>query len=119
MTYDDTEEQPLDPVMERVRKKMIRLMIISTGIMMIGLLAVLFAIIYKFSNPSIDGGSDTARVPVDPVEINLGLAENARINEVSVQSGRVIFDVEEPDNKRRVIIVDTTSGQIISRININ
>ena len=98
---------------------MIRLMIISTGIMMIGLLAVLFAIIYKFSNPSIDGGGDTAGVPVDPVEINLGLAENARINEVLVQSDRVIIDVEEPGNKRRVIIVDTKSGQVTSRININ
>ncbi|MGI9350200.1 MAG: hypothetical protein ACR2O3_01445 [Rhizobiaceae bacterium] len=119
MTYDDTEEQPLDPVMERVRKKMIRLMIISTGIMMIGLLAVLFAIIYKFSNPSVKSGDETARVPSDPVEINLGLGADIQINSVTVHSDQVIFDVEETGRKRRVIIVDSRTGQIISRINVN
>jgi len=44
---DTDEEQPLDPAMERVRRKMVRLMVISIGIMMVGLMAVLGAIVYK------------------------------------------------------------------------
>ena len=47
----DGEEQPLDPAMERVRRKMIRLLAVSIGIMVIGLMAVLAAIVYKINQP--------------------------------------------------------------------
>ncbi len=47
----DAEEQPLDPAMERVRRKMIRLLAVSIGIMVIGLMAVLAAIVYKINQP--------------------------------------------------------------------
>ena len=40
-------DKPLDPAIEAVRKRLARLMVVSIGIMMIGLLAVLGAIVYK------------------------------------------------------------------------
>ena len=45
----EEDEKPLDPAMENVRKKMVRLLAISLGVMMVGLMAVLGAIVYKIS----------------------------------------------------------------------
>ena len=44
--------------MEKVRRKMIRLLGVSIGVMMAGLMAVLFAIVYKMNG----GGKETAAV---------------------------------------------------------
>ncbi len=41
------QDLPLDPAVERVRKKLMRLMIISIAITLILMLAVLFGIVYK------------------------------------------------------------------------
>ncbi len=44
---DDQEEKPLDPAMESVRRKMIRLQIVSGVIMFVSLMAVFGAVVYK------------------------------------------------------------------------
>ncbi|GAA5100520.1 hypothetical protein [Bartonella acomydis] len=41
------QDLPLDPAVERVRKKLMRLMIISIAITLILMLAVLFGVVYK------------------------------------------------------------------------
>jgi hypothetical protein len=51
-TVELEDEKPLDPAIEAVRKRLARLMVVSVGIMMVGLLAVLGAIVYKASVPS-------------------------------------------------------------------
>ncbi|MEM7216161.1 MAG: fimbrial protein [Pseudomonadota bacterium] len=119
MTYDDTEEQPLDPVMERVRKKMIRLMVISISIMMIGLLAVLFAIIYKFTNPGSSSDQEAARAPNDSVEINLGLSLDDEVLSSRIRDNRLVLDIRTDEGKRKVLIIDINSGQLVSRVNIH
>lgn len=105
--------------MERVRKKMIRLMVISVGIMMIGLLAVLFAIVYKISNPKKPESEAVTAVPSDPIELNLGLPGGAEIVSSSVQGDRLVLTVKSPGNGQQIIILDVNSGKIISRINLN
>ncbi|MDR2309616.1 MAG: hypothetical protein LBE54_01375 [Brucellaceae bacterium] len=47
--------------MERVRRKMIRLLIISIGIMVIGLIAVLSAVVYKINQAPDTAESETAQ----------------------------------------------------------
>lgn len=48
--YPDEQPEPvLDPAMERVRRKMIRLLAVSIGVMLIGLMAVLIAVVYKIN----------------------------------------------------------------------
>lgn len=55
------QEPPLDPAMERVRRKMIRLLVISIGIMVIGLIAVLSAVVYKINQTPDTAESETAQ----------------------------------------------------------
>ena len=47
--YDTDDDAPLDPAAERLRRKLVRLLLVSGGIMMLGLIAVFAAIVYKLS----------------------------------------------------------------------
>jgi len=119
MAQEDMEEQPLDPVLERVRRKMMRLMVISIGIMMVGLLAVLFAIIYKFNNPD---RSETAQAEAENkgsvTQTNLELPANARVVSTSVDSNRMVLEIAEDGKPAGYIIVDTGTGNVVSRISL-
>ena len=115
------EEEPLDPVMERVRKKMIRLLVISIGIMVIGLMAVLGAIVYKISNPSslqeassqpqtageVSGSQGTLAENVE-----LELPDGAVILSTSLTDNRLLISVRLADGSPEFRVVDLTSGQV-------
>ena len=117
MTYQDEEEQPLDPVMERVRKKMIRLMVISIGIMMVGLLAVLFAIIYRIGNNPADQEVQATEVPAgDPVELSLDLPAGTRIVSSTVDNNRLVLHTVTADGVAEFFIIDTRNGKLVGRI---
>lgn len=59
------EEDELDPAMERVRRKLARLLFVSTGIMVIGLGAVIAGIFYRVSQ--LDEGDE----PLAPVALDV------------------------------------------------
>ena len=52
---DQEEEKPLDPEMEKVRRKMVRLLVVSIGIMILGVMAVLAGVVYKVIEPDEEG----------------------------------------------------------------
>ena len=87
IVIDEQEEKPLDPVMENVRRKMVRLQLISGGIMLVMFMAVLAAIVYKLTAD--EGNTQTAAsaplaVPSDGpqlvVDSGTGRAEAIRRN---------------------------------------
>lgn len=51
---DDETEEPLDPAMERVRRKLIWLLAISGGVMAVGFLTVIVAVMYRVSQLSVE-----------------------------------------------------------------
>ncbi len=63
------EEGELDPAMERVRRKLVRLLFVSSGIMVLGLAAVVAGIFYRVSKME-----DTARV-AEPVAIGVAASD--------------------------------------------
>lgn len=118
---DDIEEEPLDPVMERVRKKMVRLLVISIGIMVIGLMAVLGAIVYKISQPK-NPETESARqdvIPRKPApagEIVVDLPDGATILSTRFVESRLLVDVRLEDGGREFVIVDLNSGTVSGRV---
>ena len=46
-TFDDEEEKPLDPAVEKVRRKLVRFVAINLGLLFVALMAVVGAIVYK------------------------------------------------------------------------
>ena len=120
---DDLDDKPLDPEMEKVRRKMVRLLAISIGIMFIGLMAVLGAIVYKFTQNDdaapaggLVAGSSMA-VPSDaPVEAVAALPAGFVVESVALDGARIGFFGRAADGSSRFLIHDMTTGRIVGDI---
>ena len=109
IVIDEQEEKPLDPVMENVRRKMVRLQLISGGIMLVMFMAVLAAIVYKL----------TADVPSDgPLTGSVALPDGFVVSAVSYSDGQVLFYGIFSDGRRKAIAYDIASGRIAADIDI-
>ena len=121
MPQNDEELEPLDPVMERVRKKMVRLLVISIGIMMIGLMAVLGAIVYKISNPDKPSAvaeieainQDTQEVVGETV---IDLPFEARVVSHKVSGDRMVLEIRLSDGNREFVIVNLRTGKMQTKL---
>jgi len=118
---DDLDEKPLDPEMEKVRRKMVRLLAVSIGIMFIGLMTVLGAIVYKFTQDDEPAAGQVAgsagSVPSDaPVEGVAALPAGFVVESVSLDGNRIGFFGRAADGSRRVIVHDISVGRIVSDI---
>ena len=117
------EEEPLDPVMERVRVKMIRLLVVSIGIMLLGLITVLGAVVYKISQSSEEAEveADTTSLPVvntAPLLENLevDLPDGARVISSNLSNQNLLLDLRMENGDRQFWVVDLQTGKIISKV---
>ncbi|MCQ0990046.1 fimbrial protein [Jiella marina] len=105
---DGDDEKPLDPVAERVRRKMVRLLAVSIGIMIVGVMAVLGVVVYK----TLPGG--------------LGSAEEA--STVSLPAGEEVVDVSLDGDRAllrttgergvRLYLISLADGRILKRLDL-
>jgi hypothetical protein len=115
----EEDEKPLDPAMEKVRRKMIRLLGVSIGVMMAGLMAVLFAIVYKMNS----GGTAktvvaTASAGSVPDTGEIVLPEGAYLNGQSLSGDRLALDVTLKGGAREIHIFDMAQQKIIARYGV-
>ena len=98
------DEKPLDPAVEAVRRRLARLMVVSIGIMMIGLLAVLGAIVYKASGPSQNAVTNgTFAIPAGMTVIDQ-----------SLDGDRIALRIKSADGAQTILIFSTVNGGVIS-----
>jgi hypothetical protein len=113
MNAHDEVEAPLDPAAERLRRKLVRLLIVSGGIMMLGLIAVFAAIVYKVGgaeSPSADApGAGT------PIEASVPVPEGARVVAADLDGERALLTVEHADGTMSLLLVDLASGAVVGR----
>lgn len=117
MVADDEADKPLDPAMEKVRRKMVRLLMISLGIMMIGLMAVLYAIVHKMSGSGAKPDAAAVAIPAGADEISapITLPKGAQINSVSLSGSRILFDLALPDGGRELAVYDSQEKRFTAR----
>jgi len=120
---DDQEEKPLDPVMENVRRKMIRLQLVSGGIMLLMFMAVLAAIVYKITTrdgkPQAASVTSGVAVPSDaPLKATAALPDGFAVSAVSQSNGQILFYGVMPDGTRRAFLFDIASGRTVAEIDI-
>lgn len=112
---DDTREapdEPLDPRVEAVRRKLVRLLAVGGGVMVLGFAALVVAVVYR-----VNAGSDSARpaavsAPVTLAPVALAVPAGARVTGTAVSDGRIALTLTLPDG-RRVIRVHDTRGQLV------
>ncbi|MFK5977730.1 MAG: fimbrial protein [Rhizobiaceae bacterium] len=99
------EEKPLDPAVERVRKRMLRMMIVSVGIMLVGLMAVLGAIVYKLGQY----GKETT--PAAASSTPLDVPESAGIiGQIDIPEGAKILSATK-DGQQILLTLQLANGQ--------
>lgn len=117
---DDEQEAPLDPAMVRVRKKMVRLLVVSMSVMMIGLLSVFGAIVYKIgSNGKDDEAVSATGSKIGPgIESSLELPAGAKIKSMSLDGLNVLLHVELPDGTRQLVVYGINDQRILATITV-
>jgi hypothetical protein len=111
----EEEEAPLDPAVERVRRKLARLLIASFGVMFLGLIAVFSVIVYRLNAPPGDTGASAGaafRLPAGDAAIRL--PAGARIVSIALDSGRALLQLEKPGGAE-LLLIDLSDGSILAR----
>ncbi|MFQ0813336.1 hypothetical protein AVM02_15925 [Brucella anthropi] len=129
--YPDEQAEPqLDPAMERVRRKMIRLLAVSIGVMLIGLMAVLVAVVYKINRAPETPPVEEARsdipgqaAPAKPeppklIESQIDLTPGTRLLSQSLSGNELSLETLLPDGGTELIIYDYRESRIIGRIKL-
>ncbi|HET7411484.1 MAG TPA: hypothetical protein VFJ18_02385 [Pararhizobium sp.] len=117
---DERDEKPLDPAFENVRRKMIRLLAISIGIMCIGLIAVAAAIVYKVSTtsePKTPAATSDKAVPAGaPAEATAKLPAGFTVSDVRLDGNRILFYGKAADGVPHALVFDIGAGRIVADI---
>ena len=117
----EQDDQPLDPAMEKVRRKMIRLQIVSGSVMFISLMAVFGAVVYKAVGPSKTVSTTaTTTVPSDaPVAATASLPQGFTIENVSFASGDMLFYGRLANGTRKALVFNVQAGRFVADITID
>jgi hypothetical protein len=115
--FKEEDEKPLDPAMEKVRRKMVRLLGVSIAVMMVGLMAVLAAIVYKMNGGGKQVAAIQSQIPSEGV-VTAGtiiLPKGAYLNSQSLSGDRISLDVTLQGGAREIEVFDMTTQRIIAR----
>lgn len=97
---DKHDETPLDPAIEGVRRKLARLMAVSIGIMLVGLMAVLGTVVYKAAG---SGAPATSQATIT-------LPAGFSVEDTAVSDNRILFYGLDGDGTRHVLVYDAGTG---------
>ncbi|TDK39283.1 hypothetical protein E2F50_03945 [Rhizobium deserti] len=118
----EDQEQPLDPAMDRIRRKMVLLIVVSGGILFVCFMAVLGAIVYKVSQrpsaPTAPIASGGFAVPSDqPLAATAALPAGFNVQDVSLSGSQLVF-YGLLDGDQKVFIFDLAVGRIVADVTV-
>jgi hypothetical protein len=117
----DEEEKPLDPEIEKVRGRLIRFMAINLGLLLLALMVVIAAIVYKSrkappTTPPL--GNDIPVPPGEPLAADIVLPVGAKVISQSLSGNRISIDAELADGSRTIFVYDIAERRMIGRFAI-
>ena len=120
---EDENEKPLDPAMENVRRKMVKLQLISGGIMLLMFMAVLAAIVYKVTRPepgqAVTASGQGLEIPSDqPVLATARLPAGFTVSSTALAGGQILFYGKGSDGVDRALIFDVRAGRMIADVTV-
>lgn len=119
---EDEEDKPLDPAVELVRRRMLRLQVVSALIMIVSLMAVFGAILYKVmsrTDESAVASSGGAIVPADaPRALTATLPRGFQIADISYGDGQALIYGTKENGEQTLYLFDINSGRMAADIEI-
>lgn len=114
-------EKPLDPEVEKVRKKLVRFVGINLGLLFLALMVVIGALVYKARNapPATPPLAGDIQVPAgEPLSGDIVLPVGAKVVSQSLSGNRVSIDAELADGSRAIFVYDIAERRLIGRFAI-
>ncbi|WP_332065702.1 hypothetical protein [Bartonella sp. CB189] len=111
-------DHPLDPAVEHVRKKLMRLMIISISVTLLLILAVLFGVIYKIVSTQSDSKQSNFSSPHSKsneiVQHTVLLPKNTKILSQSLSEQNIVLTLLTPEGQTKFMIYNYYTGKLIA-----
>jgi len=117
---DHPDDKPLDPSVERVRRKLVRFIGINLAILFLALMAVVGALVYRSGQQPAPQQRAGLTPPTGDgtVERMLALPAGARVLSQSLDSGRLSLLLELASGGQAVHVVDIASGETVARFTL-
>lgn len=117
---DEDEEKPLDPDIEKVRRKMVRFMGINLGLLFLALMVVVAALVYKSRKaaPPIPAATEIPVPAGAPLTGDIVLPVGSRIVSQSLSGNRLSIDAELADGGRAVFVYDIAEQRMVGQFAI-
>jgi hypothetical protein len=121
---DDDDDKPLDPAVEKVRRKLVRFVAINLGLLFVAVMAVVGAVVYKSrlaETPVATAPASEIPTPAGaPMrEGEIALPAGAAVLTHAMSGSRISFDVALVDGSRAVYVYDMAEGRIVGRFGIS
>lgn len=118
---DDDADKPLDPAVEKVRRKLLRFAVINIGLLFVALMAVLAAIVYKTGDDARKaeaGMTVPSSVEDSFVSGDIVLPSGARVLSHALSGNRLSLDAELADGSRAIFIYDLRERRLIGQLTL-
>jgi hypothetical protein len=114
---DDDEEKPLDPAVERVRRKLVRFVAINLGLLFVALMAVVAAIVYKSGRSGPEASATAYVVPSEGGMLagEITLPAGAKLLSHSLSGNRITLDAELADGSRAILLYDIAEKRMVGQ----
>lgn len=111
---DDDTDKPLDAAQLRLQARLTRLLIYSGGIMVLGLVAVFAAILYRVNRVETRPTLDPARPPV--IE-SIAMPAGGRIVASRLDGTTLVITIEHPGGGT-IVLVDAVTLKALRRLDL-
>lgn len=92
---------------------MVRLLFVSGGIMMLGLIAVFSAIVYKLNERGATGESSLSAA--SPIDGRIVIPAGQRILASALDGDRALLTLSTPDGALSLLVIDLATGRELAR----
>lgn len=104
---NDMDEPPLDPAVERIRKKLALLLFGSMGIMVLGVFSIFVVIAFRLG--AFSEGDDA-------FDVHATLPRDAKVIETSIGDKQLAVRIALPDGSQEVRLYRVPGGEYTGRI---
>jgi len=118
-SQSDDDDAPLDPALLRVQARLKRLMMIGISTLVIGVVAVLIAIIYRFYIADDSVGSVNLRTTItgEITAESVGLAPEAMLVEQTIDGTQMVLTFQDGADLV-IVIIDTNRMEVTSQLRV-
>ncbi len=105
--------------MEKLRRKMVRLLAISIAVLFVGLIAVLSAVVYRTGGAGEDAAAGRSAPSGVPVEAVVAVPAGARVLSITPAGpDRAMLLLQTGEGAQQLLVLDANTGTVVSRVEL-